>query len=130
MSCVFCMINAGAIPSKTIFEDDKIKVIMDINPNTDGHLLMISKIHYGNLIDAPDELIAYMFKKFQELTPKVIKALDADGVTLYENHGLHQEINHVHLHILPVYKDMPGVKFLKQGDVNKLDEIYSKLSNV
>ena len=32
--CLFCKIVEGQIPSKTVYEDDLIKVIMNINPNT------------------------------------------------------------------------------------------------
>ena len=41
--CVFCKIIDGSIPSKTIYEDEKIKVFMDINPVANGHLLLIPK---------------------------------------------------------------------------------------
>lgn len=37
--CLFCKIVKGEIPSYTVYEDEKVKVFLDINPNNDGHLL-------------------------------------------------------------------------------------------
>ena len=47
--CLFCKIIQGEIPSRTVYEDDLIKVIMNINPNTNGHLFIIPKEHYKHL---------------------------------------------------------------------------------
>ena len=44
--CIFCKIIRGDLPSYTIYEDETIKVIMNINPITDGHLLVLPKEHY------------------------------------------------------------------------------------
>ena len=43
MDCLFCKIIEGSIPSKTIYEDELVKVFLDINPNTNGHCLIIPK---------------------------------------------------------------------------------------
>ena len=45
MDCLFCKIIEGSIPSRTIYEDDLVKVFLDINPNTNGHCLIIPKKH-------------------------------------------------------------------------------------
>ena len=36
-NCIFCKIIAGEIPSSTIYEDEKFKVILDVGPATKGH---------------------------------------------------------------------------------------------
>ena len=50
-NCIFCKIINGELPSKTVYEDKLIKVIMNINPVSNGHLLVLPKKHYENLFD-------------------------------------------------------------------------------
>ena len=49
--CIFCKIAGGEIPSITLFEDDKVKVIFDAGPATVGHALVIPKSHAANVLD-------------------------------------------------------------------------------
>ena len=44
MDCLFCKIIEGSIPSRTLYEDDIVKVIMDVNPNANGHVLVLPKL--------------------------------------------------------------------------------------
>ena len=54
-NCIFCKIIKGEIPSKTIYEDEIIKVIMNINPISNGHLLVLPKDHLVDINDMNDE---------------------------------------------------------------------------
>ena len=45
MDCIFCKIINGEIPSKRVYEDDKVIAILDVNPVVDGHTLVIPKKH-------------------------------------------------------------------------------------
>ena len=49
--CLFCKIMNGEIPSKKIYEDDKVYAFLDINPNSNGHVLLIPKKHYVTVLD-------------------------------------------------------------------------------
>ena len=60
--CIFCKIIKGELPSKTIYEDDLIKVIMNINPSTNGHLLVLPKEHCENILDIKEEVVTHSFK--------------------------------------------------------------------
>ena len=51
MECIFCKIVNNESPSYTIYEDEILKVFLDINPSSDGHLLIIPKKHFTNLSD-------------------------------------------------------------------------------
>ena len=53
MDCIFCKIVNNEAPSYTIFEDEIVKVFMNINPASNGHLLIVPKKHYTNLVDIP-----------------------------------------------------------------------------
>ncbi|MBQ9321700.1 MAG: HIT domain-containing protein, partial [Eubacterium sp.] len=54
--CIFCKIAVGEIPSATLYEDADFRVILDLNPASYGHALVIPKQHYENLMTIPEEL--------------------------------------------------------------------------
>ena len=53
--CIFCKIANGEIPSKTLYEDERFRVILDLGPATKGHALILPKDHFANLFELPDE---------------------------------------------------------------------------
>ena len=53
--CIFCKIANGEIPSKSIYEDELFKVILDLGPATKGHALILPKDHADNLFELPEE---------------------------------------------------------------------------
>ena len=60
MDCIFCKIIDNEIPSYTLYEDDIVKVFLDINPNHPGHTLIIPKKHYDTFMDLPNELVTHI----------------------------------------------------------------------
>ena len=128
--CIFCKIINGELPSKTVYEDDLIKVIMNINPNTNGHLLVLPKEHFVNINDITDEIITHSLKVIREnLYPLLKEKLNCEGLTIAENNELGQEIKHFHLHLIPRY---PADNADFQYDESKLidlDEVFDKLNN-
>ena len=71
--CLFCKIIKGEIPSRTVYEDETIKVIMNINPATDGHLLVIPKEHMENLLDTKQEVIIHSIETIKETLYPMLK---------------------------------------------------------
>ncbi len=57
-NCIFCKLAAGDIPTNTIYEDADFRVIMDANPATKGHVLILPKQHYANMFEIDDEVLA------------------------------------------------------------------------
>jgi histidine triad (HIT) family protein len=49
--CVFCRIVAGEIPSRKVFENERILAFDDINPQAPTHILLIPKKHIESLTD-------------------------------------------------------------------------------
>ncbi|MBP5679047.1 MAG: HIT domain-containing protein [Bacilli bacterium] len=126
--CIFCKIMKGELPSKTIYEDDLIKVIMNINPATNGHLLVLSKEHMVDLRDTKEEVILHSLKVVKEtLYPQLKEKLGCEGLTLAQNNELGQEIKHYHIHLIPRYpEDHADFQYDKEK-VEDLDTIYEKL---
>ena len=128
-NCVFCNIIKGKIPSKTVYEDEKIQVIMNINPNSNGHLLVIPKSHIVNINDMNGELIQHCLQIIKEkLYPLLKEKLNCEGLTMVQNNELGQEIKHYHIHLIPRYQnDNIDLTYNKQI-LNSLDDVFEKLS--
>lgn len=106
-NCIFCKIAAGEIPSQTIYEDKKFRVILDLNPATRGHALIIPKDHFVNLYELPDETAADVMKLAKKMADSMTKKLHCDGFNLLQNNGelAGQSVFHFHMHLIPRYKD-------------------------
>ncbi|MBR2711609.1 MAG: HIT domain-containing protein [Bacilli bacterium] len=125
--CLFCKIIEGEIPSKTIYEDEIVKVMMDINPISDGHLLVLPKKHNKDLLDLDDETALNIKKIIVEiLIPKLKNKLNCEGVTICQNNGLGQEIKHFHVHLIPRYEN-DNINMNSKENIENLEEIYNKL---
>ena len=123
--CLFCKIIDGSIPSYTIYEDDKVKVFLDINPNNDGHLLVIPKEHKANLYEMDDDTLIYMLNIIREkLKPILSDKLNIDGLTISQNNDYGQEVKHFHIHVIPRYKND---KFPLASNCSKVEDVYHKL---
>ena len=119
MDCIFCKIINGDIPSKKLYEDDKVIVIMDVNPKVDGHSLVIPKEHVVDFMEISDELLTHVYKVAREVSSKLMTKLDASAITLGVNYGDSQLVKHFHLHLLPNYE-------IKEASMT-LDEVYNIL---
>ena len=106
MDCLFCKIIDGSIPSYTIFEDELVKVFLDINPNTNGHSLIIPKKHFKDLDDIDNDTLLHIMDVARYIKKLLINKLNCDGVQLIQNNGDCQEVKHYHLHLQPFYKEV------------------------
>ncbi len=127
--CVFCKIIDGSIPSKTIYEDEKIKVFMDINPVANGHLLLIPKKHIKDITELDDENLIY-FKNIinNKITPMLKEKLNIEGLTIIQNNGYGQEVKHYHIHLLPRYQNDNMETRIEKENIKNVDLIYEELS--
>ncbi len=73
--CIFCKIAAGEIPCSKIFEDDTTLAFMDIAPLNKGHLLVIPKNHFDNILEIDEETYGRLFSlSFAELQRPLVRA--------------------------------------------------------
>ena len=128
--CLFCKIINNELPSSTVYEDNLIKIIMNINPNTNGHLLILPKKHYVNILDIDEEIITHSLKVVREKIYSLLKEkLACEGLTLAENNELGQEIRHFHIHLIPRYKNDGADVSYKNDALEDVGEIFDKLTN-
>ncbi len=104
--CIFCKIAQGEIPSKTIYEDEKFRVILDLAPVTKGHALILPKKHALNLFELSDETAAEAIVLAKKIAGKMREKLKCDGLNLLQNNGdtAGQTIHHFHIHVIPRYE--------------------------
>lgn len=130
-NCVFCSIIKGDIPSSDVYEDEKVKAFLDINPITYGHTLLISKEHFPMMTDVPDDIVAHSYKVAKHLMGNIQKAYSADFVTLAVV-GI--DVPHFHIHLFPRKKGDGIANFwptteYKEGDMEKeAQKIRSQIS--
>lgn len=105
--CIFCKIAAGDIPSATLYEDDDFRVILDIEPASKGHALILPKEHYANLYELDDELAAKALVLAKKMITKLTDVLGCEGYNVLQNNGTAagQTVFHFHMHLVPRYKD-------------------------
>lgn len=123
MDCIFCKIMNGELPSNVLYEDDFVKVIMDVNPTVDGHALVIPKKHYTDVLELDNEALTHIFDVARLMAPKVMEKLGAKSTTFLINYGDDQKVKHFHLHILPDY-----LSNVKSGPKNTIKENFETLS--
>ena len=61
-NCIFCKIANGEIPSRTLYEDERYRVILDLGPATRGHALVLPKEHFANVYEIPEDWAAGAMK--------------------------------------------------------------------
>lgn len=114
MNCVFCKIINGDIPSYTIYEDDIVKVFLDINPDSNGHMLIIPKEHILDLDEIDIDTLSHIMAVAKKMKKLLEEKLNIDGLTLIQNNGYVQDVKHYHLHLKPYYKNKQAKKDPKE----------------
>ena len=113
--CIFCKI----IPTRKVYEDELVIVIMDVEPSENGHMLIMPKKHYVDFTELDDNILLHINFVANKMKELIYNRLSADGIRFVNNYGLYQVVKHYHLHVIPAYKN-------KQKIVD-IDEIYNKL---
>lgn len=117
MECVFCKIINKELNSYTLFEDKITKVFMDINPSSNGHILIVPIKHYENIKDIDLETMNHINVIVKKMYKLINKKLNPEGITILQNNGLGQDIKHYHMHMIPKYENN------KLKDVKEIYEI-------
>lgn len=131
-NCIFCKIIKKEIPSKIIFEDDICLAILDINPASYGHLLLIPKEHYMMMPLVPDEVLAHLGVISKYLADLLKESFGCKDVTSYIANGAAagQQSQHFMMHVIPRYEDdklnfnLEGEGKLSSGE---LEDLANKL---
>jgi histidine triad (HIT) family protein len=102
MSCIFCKIAAGQIPSAAVFQDDQVYAFTDINPKAPVHVLIVPREHIVSLSEAVKDhraLLGHLLWTAAEIARE--KGLNKGYRVVVNNGELGgQTVDHLHLHLL------------------------------
>ncbi|AIH03418.1 MULTISPECIES: histidine triad nucleotide-binding protein [Thermodesulfobacterium] len=103
MDCIFCKIVKKEIPSKVVYEDEKVVAFHDINPQAPYHILVIPKKHLSTLLDLTEEdkdLIGHIYLVINRLAKDLGFAERGYRVVVNCKEEAGQTVFHLHFHLL------------------------------
>jgi histidine triad (HIT) family protein len=120
MSCIFCKIIKGEIPSYKVYEDKYTFSFLDILPVNPGHVLVIPKKHFANIEEADEKTLCQIMKTIKKVGKALKDGLKIEGYNVGENNDkiAGQIIPHLHFHVMPRKKG-DGLKLWSQKKYKK-----------
>jgi histidine triad (HIT) family protein len=101
---VFARILRGELPSVRVWDDESVLVFMDVFPQSEGHMLVISKTSQAQtLLEVEPEVLARLTAVTQRAARAAVTALGCDGVSIMQFNGAAggQTVFHLHFHVIP-----------------------------
>ena len=130
-NCIFCKLASGEIPTKTLYEDEEFRIILDTAPLTRGHALILPKKHAKDVFELDEETAGKAYRLAKQFGAKMVAALKADGINILQNNGsaAGQSVFHFHMHLIPRYSE-DGVTLGMEGGNEpnySLDEVMEEI---
>ena len=130
---IFAKILRGDVPSVKVWEDDDVLAFMDVFPQSEGHVLIVSKTSTArNILEIEPEALARLTAAVQRTARAVEKALKPEGLSLMQFNGDAggQTVFHLHFHIVPRWADRPmkGHGHAPMADAEQLKTLAEKIA--
>ena len=130
---IFAKILRGEIPAVKVWEDDAVLAFMDVFPQSEGHVLVVSKTSTArNLLEIEPEALASLTAAVQRTAKAVVKALDPEGFSILQFNGEAggQTVFHLHFHIVPRWTDraMKGHGHAPMADAEALKALAARIA--
>ncbi|MES2833720.1 MAG: HIT family protein [Pseudomonadota bacterium] len=130
---IFAKILRGDIPSVTVWEDDHVRVFMDVFPQSEGHCLVISKDSTARtILEIEPDALARVVVAVQRTARAVEKALKPDGISVMQFNGEAggQTVFHLHFHVIPRWADrtMKGHGHAPMADTGLLRALADRIA--
>jgi len=130
--CVFCRLISGQLEASLVYEDRRTVALMDIQPVTSGHMLVMPRSHSSSLADLDADDGAQIFRVAQ-LAAAALRhsGLRCQGVNLLLADGAAagQEVFHVHVHVFPRFEgDGFGLRLPADSEIRPRAELDATAS--
>lgn len=130
---IFAKILRGDMPCAKVWEDDDVLAFMDVFPQSEGHVLVVSKTSTArNILEIEPEALSRLTAAVQRTARAVEKALKPEGLSLMQFNGEAggQTVFHLHFHIVPRWSDRPmkGHGHAPMADAGQLQALAQKIA--
>ena len=112
--CIFCDIVRGTSPASWVYQDDTVVAFMDIQPITQGHMLVVPREHAVLMTDINETAAMRTFRVARKLAAVARHTLGASGINIIvmDGEAAYQDVPHFHVHVIPRYpRDGFGLTF-------------------
>ena len=130
---IFAMIISGVFQCHKVYEDDVAMAFMDVFPQSPGHVLVVPKTRARNFLDFPTEELGPFMARVQKISHAVRKALNPDGISMFQFSGGAggQSVFHLHFHIIPRTEGIPlhGHGTMQRADDAELADFAKRIAS-
>lgn len=102
-TCLICQIIEGKVPSKKVYEDDKVLAVLDVNGANPGHCFVIPKEHFPIMEQVPDPILSKVFNISNKISSSIFENLGVQGTNLFVANGVPagQTVAHFYVNVIP-----------------------------
>jgi len=132
--CIFCKIVKGDIPCFKVYEDDRVLAFEDVNPISEGHTLIIPKVHAENIWEISDQDLTAIHLASKKVADAINDVLNPAGVAVLQlnGRGVNQVVMHYHLHLIPRVSGGPELTMtaweLIPGDMDAIKQTGDRIA--
>lgn len=101
LNAFFHKLANGEVDSFTIKETPLFRVILDIDPITEGHVLILPKRNVVEIGELSKKEIIALHKLIKQITKLLHQKYSLTGVSIMQNGGQNNELNYLHIHLIP-----------------------------
>ena len=129
-SCPFCRIIAGDASAEIIYESPLSVAFLDINPINFGHALVVSREHFADFSELPEDVLIDVMEALKVVSRAVIESVHPAGFNIFNNNGLAagQSVFHFHFHVAPRFAG-DGLKIRPQLKLYESPEQMAEYAN-
>lgn len=118
MKCQFCNLANGYETTNIIYQTNHVACFLDIDPINDGHALIVPKQHVLDTEELDQQTQLDVMNAVVLLSKSIKKLYQPDGITVMQNGGIFNDVNHYHMHVFPRYKN-DGFKWVDKTTLTK-----------
>jgi len=132
-NCIFCKIASGEIPGNVVYENEYVLAFLDISQTTEGHTLIIPKVHRTDIFEMESSMMEQVFSVVPKIASALRATFDCSGINIVSNNGesAGQSVFHYHVHLIPRYgNDKFGIRFVSNAsnyDADKLAALKERI---